>query len=44
MVPYGIGTAGCIRIGQFLGSNSSEEAKNSSKITILICGLFFFLF
>jgi Na+-driven multidrug efflux pump len=38
MVPYGIGTAGCIRIGQFLGSNQSEEARNAYKVTITICG------
>ena len=38
MIPYGIGTAGNIRIGQFLGSNNAEEAKNASKITITICG------
>ena len=38
MIPYGIGTAGNIRIGQFLGSNNAEEAKNLSKITISICG------
>lgn len=37
-IPFGIGIAGNIYIGQLLGSNSPEKAKNATKVVFFISG------
>jgi Na+-driven multidrug efflux pump len=35
MIPLGIATSANIRIGQLLGENQSEKAKNSCKVAFI---------
>lgn len=37
-IPFGIGVAGNIYIGQLLGANLPEKAKNATKVTFFISG------